>query len=40
MHQVDWDGTDDAGHTVGAGVFWSQLQAGAYASHKRVVIQK
>jgi hypothetical protein len=39
-HEVVWDGTDDAGHTVGSGVYWSQLTAGDYSSNKKMVVLK
>ena len=39
-HEVVWDGTDDAGHTVTSGVYWSQLQAGDYSSNKKMVVLK
>lgn len=39
-HEVVWDGTDDTGHPVGSGVFWSQLTAGDYASQKKMVVLK
>ncbi len=39
-HEVVWDGTDDAGHPVAAGVFWSQLKAGEYTSNKKMVVLK
>jgi hypothetical protein len=38
MHQVVWDGTNDAGHKAGSGVFWSQMKAGSYTSNKKMVI--
>ena len=39
-HTEVWDGTDDAGHKVGAGIFWSQLSAGGYTSNKKMVVLK
>jgi hypothetical protein len=39
-HEVVWDGSDDAGHTVTSGVYWSQLQVGAYSSNKKMVVLK
>jgi hypothetical protein len=39
-HEVIWDGSDDAGHTVASGLFWSQLQAGSYTSNKKMVVLK
>jgi hypothetical protein len=40
MHQVVWDGSDDAGHAVSSGVYWSQLHAGTYSSNKKMVVLK
>jgi len=40
MHQVIWDGTDDSGHTVTSGVYWSQLHAGDFSSNKKMVVLK
>jgi hypothetical protein len=39
-HQVVWDGTNDAGHKVGSGVFWSQMKAGSFTSNKKMVIMR
>jgi flagellar hook assembly protein FlgD len=39
-HQVVWDGTNDDGHKVGSGVYWSQMKAGSYVSSKKMVILK
>ncbi|MCC7142017.1 MAG: T9SS type A sorting domain-containing protein [Candidatus Eisenbacteria bacterium] len=39
-HTEVWDGTDDAGRKVGAGVYWSQLKAGGYESNKKMVVLK
>ena len=39
-HEEVWDGTDDAGRTVTSGVYWSQLQTGAYSSNKKMVVLK
>ncbi|MFN8547288.1 MAG: FlgD immunoglobulin-like domain containing protein [Candidatus Eisenbacteria bacterium] len=39
-HTLVWDGTDDAGHRVGAGVYWSQLTASGYSSNKKMVVLK
>ena len=32
-----WDGTDDAGHRVGSGIFWVELSTEGYRSTKRLV---
>jgi len=39
-HVAVWDGTDDDGHRVGAGVYWSQLRTGGYESQKKMVLLK
>jgi len=39
-HEIVWDGTNDAGHTVGSGVYWSKLTAGDYSSNKKMVVLK
>ncbi len=39
-HEVVWDGSDDAGRLVASGVYWSQLEAGAYVSNKKMVALK
>jgi hypothetical protein len=39
-HRVTWNGTDEAGHRVGTGVYYLRLDAGASrARHKIVVVQ-
>jgi hypothetical protein len=35
-----WDGTDDAGHRVSSGIYWSKLTAGDYSSNKKMVVLK
>ena len=40
VHEVVWDGSDDSGRAVTSGVYWSQLQAGTYASNKKMVVLK
>lgn len=40
VHTEVWDGTDDAGHKVGSGVYWSQLKTTGYESNKKMVILK
>ncbi|MBK8229635.1 MAG: T9SS type A sorting domain-containing protein [Candidatus Eisenbacteria bacterium] len=37
-HTAVWDGTDDKGRRVASGVYWSQLRAGGYESHRKMVI--
>jgi hypothetical protein len=39
-HAIVWDGTNDQGHKVGSGVFWSQMKVGSYVSNKKMVILK
>ncbi len=36
-HEVVWDGTDDAGHALSAGVYWVKMQAGGFDYATRVV---
>jgi hypothetical protein len=36
-HSVQWDGTDDAGHRMAAGVYFYQLQAGDFDDTRRMV---
>jgi hypothetical protein len=38
LHEVQWDGTDDAGHPVSSGVFWSQLETEGFTSNKKMVV--
>jgi len=40
LHELIWDGTDDAGHPVSSGIFWSQLTAGDYTSNRKMVVLK
>jgi hypothetical protein len=40
LHSVAWDGLDDAGRSVGSGVYWSQMVAGSYLSNKKMVVLK
>jgi hypothetical protein len=40
LHELVWDGTDDSGHLVASGIFWSQLTAGDYTSNKKMVVLK
>ena len=39
-HTLVWNGLDDAGHEVGAGVYFYRLQAGAYEQSRRLTIVK
>jgi hypothetical protein len=40
LNSVVWDGTDNAGHKVGSGVYWSQMRVGTYLSNMKMVILK
>jgi hypothetical protein len=40
LHTVVWDGTDNASHKVGSGVYWSQLKVGDYISTKKMILLK
>ena len=37
-HQRVWDGTDDRGHRVAAGVYFARMIAGADQVHRSVVV--
>jgi hypothetical protein len=39
-HNVTWDGRDDAGTTVGSGVYFYRLSAGKYSESKKMVMLK
>jgi hypothetical protein len=40
-HSAVWDGADDRGRQVGAGVFWMQLAThSGYRSSKRLLVLK
>jgi hypothetical protein len=40
LHTIVWDGTDNAGHKAGSGIYWSQLRAGDYVSNKKMLLLK
>ncbi|MBU1950540.1 MAG: T9SS type A sorting domain-containing protein, partial [Candidatus Eisenbacteria bacterium] len=40
LQNITWDGTDNWGHQVGCGVYWSQLTINDYKSTKRMVLLK
>jgi hypothetical protein len=40
LHTVVWDGTDNKGHRIGSGIYWSQLEVGDYLSNKKMVLLK
>ena len=35
-----WDGTDDKGRRVGAGVYWSRLETPGFTSNRKMVVMK
>ena len=39
-HDVDWDGLDDAGNPVASGVYLCRLEAGSYASSRKMMLVK
>jgi flagellar hook assembly protein FlgD len=39
-HQVIWNGRDDAGHSVGTGVYLCRLTAGTRAETRRMLLLK
>ena len=39
-HTLVWDGTDDLGHPVSSGVFWTRLSAGEFRSNLKMVVLK
>ena len=40
LHTVAWDGSDNKGHRVSSGIYWSQLKAGKYVSNKKMIMLK
>ncbi|MFH1841627.1 MAG: FlgD immunoglobulin-like domain containing protein [bacterium] len=40
QQNVVWDGTDDVGHKVTSGIYWSQLKINDYMSTKKMVLLK
>jgi hypothetical protein len=39
-HVLVWDGTDDAGHRVPSGIYWSKLTTAGYKSNMKMVVLK
>lgn len=40
VHRVSWEGADDAGRPVGAGVYFYRLQYGSREEGRRVVVAR
>ena len=40
QHSLVWDGTDDHGRKLSAGIYWSQLRAGGYESQRKMLLIK
>jgi flagellar hook assembly protein FlgD len=38
VHQVQWDGRDDAGHGVARGVYFARLRLGPETLHRTLVL--
>jgi hypothetical protein len=39
-HEAIWDGTNDAGHAVASGVFWSKLTVDRWSANKKMIVLK
>jgi flagellar hook assembly protein FlgD len=39
-HQVNWEGKNNFGQTVAAGVYFYRLEAGSFSATKRMVLMK
>lgn len=39
-HSAVWDGTDDSGRRVPAGIYWSQLRTGGYESQRKMIVMR
>ncbi len=37
-HEVVWDGSDNGGRRVAAGIYWTRLTAGEYRSNRKMVV--
>ena len=37
-HEIVWDGTDDAGHALASGVYWSQLVTDDFRGSKKMIV--
>jgi flagellar hook assembly protein FlgD len=40
MHEVAWDGTDNMGHVVASGVYFTKFAAGAYTRTEKTMYLK
>jgi len=40
MHEVSWDGRDDAGRSVASGVYFCRLTAGTHSAEQKMVLMK
>lgn len=38
VHAIAWDGRDDAGHRLGAGIFFGRVNAGSFVATRRLVL--
>jgi flagellar hook assembly protein FlgD len=38
MHEITWDGRDDAGRPVGSGVYFYRLEAGSFRESRPMTI--
>ena len=37
VHRIDWDGTDERGQQVVAGIYLVQMRAGSFSATRRIV---
>jgi flagellar hook assembly protein FlgD len=40
LHERAWDGTDDGGQVLPAGIYWTRLEAGGIGTNRRIVVLK
>ncbi len=38
QHQQAWDGTNDAGHSLAAGIYFVRFEAGSFLARQRIVL--